>query len=195
MGGLAEDIAAVEAAVAKISGDAVVVGHSYGGMVITGASYGANVRTLVYLAAFMPVEGASLVSHFPPDALPPFVDRRPDGSVGFVRNFARVALYGDLDAAAADAATDRLVLHSVAAIATPVSRCAWRSTPSTYIVCSEDRIIPPEVQRGMAANAAEMRTLSASHSPMLSRPDELAALLADIAGTGRMPASASPAMA
>lgn len=195
LGGLAEDIAVVEAAAEAIGGDIVVVGHSYGGMVVTGASCGANVRRLVYLAAFMPTEGASLVSHFPPDALPPFVDMRPDGSVGFIRSFARDSLYGDLDETAAEAATDRLVLHSVAAIATPVSCCAWRSIPSTYIVCTEDRIIPPEAQRRMAANAADTRTLSASHSPMLSRPDELAALLADIACKTPVAASASSAAA
>jgi pimeloyl-ACP methyl ester carboxylesterase len=181
LGGLVEDIAAVEEAAATIDGDAVVVGHSYGGMVVTGASFGGNVRRLVYVAAFMPAEGRSLVSHFPPDALPPFVDILPDGSVGFVQGYARNALYGDLDTAAAEAATRRLVLHSAAAITTPVQTCAWRSIPSTYIVCTEDRIIPPAVQHEMAANARETRILAASHSPMLSRPSDLAALLAEVA--------------
>ena len=53
--------------------------------------------------------------------------------------------------------------------------------------------IPPEVQKRMAANAEDMRTLSASHSPMLSRPDELAAILAEVARIDH--AATSPAAA
>src|SRR5690348_15509027 len=65
LGGLADDAAAIAAAAAAISGDVVICAHSYGGVPLTEASLGPNVRRVVFLAAFMPTEGASLVSHFP----------------------------------------------------------------------------------------------------------------------------------
>ena len=42
--------------------DAILVGHSYGGMVITGVSSrcAARIRTLVYLDAFLPADGQAL---------------------------------------------------------------------------------------------------------------------------------------
>jgi pimeloyl-ACP methyl ester carboxylesterase len=42
--------------------DVILVGHSYGGMVITGASAkrGKNIRSLIYLDAFLPQDGQAL---------------------------------------------------------------------------------------------------------------------------------------
>jgi pimeloyl-ACP methyl ester carboxylesterase len=56
---------------------------------------------------------------------------------------------------------------------------AWRSIPSTYIVCTQDRAFPPELQREVfAARASEVAELECSHSPFLSQPARLAELLA-----------------
>jgi NADPH-dependent curcumin reductase CurA len=54
---------------------------------------------------------------------------------------------------------------------------AWKSTPSTHVLCTEDRAIPVEAQRWMAARADEIIEWPTDHSPFLSRPQELAALL------------------
>jgi pimeloyl-ACP methyl ester carboxylesterase len=188
LGGLNEDAATVAAAAAAIGGDVVVCGHSYGGMVITEASFAENVCRLVYLCAFMPVEGASLVSHFP--ALPPFAEMRADGSVAFVEGFAGPVLYSDCTRDDVRLAASRLVLHSAAAITTPVTHCSWRTIPSTYVVCSEDRTIPPDMQRVVAANATTVRTLAASHMPMWSKPQAVADILAEEAAVARATALA-----
>ena len=55
---------------------------------------------------------------------------------------------------------------------------AWKSIPSTYVVCGKDRAISPSVQRVMAARADEMVEWDCDHSPFLTRPGDLAALLA-----------------
>ena len=61
--GLASDAAYLSSILATISGPTVLVGHSYGGMVITNAATGnANVKALVYIAAFAPDAGESLGS-------------------------------------------------------------------------------------------------------------------------------------
>jgi pimeloyl-ACP methyl ester carboxylesterase len=63
----------------------------------------------------------------------------------------------------------------------PAPPAAWKSIPSTYVVCTDDRTIAPESQRMMAANADAVVEWDTSHSPMLSRPDLVADLLAELA--------------
>lgn len=58
---LDEDVAATKRVLDLQDGPSILVGHSYGGMVITGAGSAANVASLVYVAAFQPDKGESLV--------------------------------------------------------------------------------------------------------------------------------------
>jgi hypothetical protein len=61
----------------------------------------------------------------------------------------------------------------------------WGSLPRTYISCTEDRAIPPALQQKMIADADDLtpqnRThvlkIKASHSPFVSKVNELVALL------------------
>ena len=57
------DAAFLRAILTKISGPVILVGHSYGGVVITNAATGLpNVKALVYVAAYAPNAGDSVVS-------------------------------------------------------------------------------------------------------------------------------------
>ena len=59
---LTEDVAVVERAIERIGDPTILVGHSYGGAVITNAGYNnSNVTGLVYLAAYAPAQGESLL--------------------------------------------------------------------------------------------------------------------------------------
>jgi pimeloyl-ACP methyl ester carboxylesterase len=58
---------------------------------------------------------------------------------------------------------------------------ARQSIPSTYVVCTEDRALPPAAQREMATRADAVVEWPTDHSPFLTRPAELAALIADSA--------------
>lgn len=62
---LAEDRAAIRAVVERIEGDVVVVAHSYGGIATTHALDGLDdkVKALVYICAFLPEVGTSLVDN------------------------------------------------------------------------------------------------------------------------------------
>src|SRR6476660_1662291 len=70
---LADDIATTKRLIDAQKGPVVVVGHSYGGAVITGAAAGnANVKALVYIAAFAPDANepvAALQGKYSPPAL------------------------------------------------------------------------------------------------------------------------------
>jgi pimeloyl-ACP methyl ester carboxylesterase len=157
----------------------VVVAHSYGGVAATQADLG-SAAGIVFVAAFVPEPGMSLVAHFPD--IPPYADIRLDeGVVVFNESMAREVLYGDLDETAAAEATSRLVLHNAEAVTTPVDRASWHQVPSSYVVCTQDHTVPVEVQRMFAARASAVRELSSSHSPMLSMPRNLAGLLLELA--------------
>src|SRR5690606_8739078 len=57
------DAAYIASVVNQIPGPVLLVGHSYGGMVITNAApQASNVVGLVYIAAFLPDEGESVLS-------------------------------------------------------------------------------------------------------------------------------------
>jgi len=168
--GLAEDAAAVRAALDGIGEPTVVVGHSYGGIAVSEGAAGApDAVGLVYLAAFMLDAGESLfdaMQHQLPDWIS--LDEAAGSHIA-VRS--EEVLYGDCPPEVAAAAAARLTRQSVAAIATAQTAAAWQSLPSTYLICEQDRAVPPPVQEAMSARAGTVRRVAASHSPFLSRPD------------------------
>ncbi|MEW2485516.1 alpha/beta hydrolase [Streptomyces sp. NPDC048411] len=58
--GLTSDAAYLASVLAQVDGPTVLVGHSYGGALITVAGAAENVVGLVYVAAYVPLEGESL---------------------------------------------------------------------------------------------------------------------------------------
>ena len=63
-----------------------------------------------------------------------------------------------------------------------ISKAAWRTKPSWYLVATEDRMIPPAAQRFMATRAgATMAEERGSHAIYVSQPGAVAALIAEAA--------------
>jgi pimeloyl-ACP methyl ester carboxylesterase len=59
---------------------------------------------------------------------------------------------------------------------------AWRSLPTWYLVATEDEAIPPDVERLFAQRMGATTTeVAASHVAMVSRPTEVADLIAEAA--------------
>ncbi len=59
---LADDVAATKHVLDQQQGPVILVGHSYGGAVITEAGDASNVVGLVYIAAFIPDKGESVIA-------------------------------------------------------------------------------------------------------------------------------------
>ncbi len=173
--GLADDAAAVRDAVAGMGEPTVVVGHSYGGVAISEGAAGA--AGLVYLCAFMLEVGESLLDamqHELPDWIA--VD---EAAGSHLAQRTEEVLYGDCTPEQAAFAAGLLRPQSVAAIATPQTAAAWHDVPSTYVICEQDRAVPPPAQEAMAARAGTVHRLPASHSPFFSRPDEVTRIVLD----------------
>jgi pimeloyl-ACP methyl ester carboxylesterase len=182
---LADDAARTRKMVAQQNGPVLLVGHSYGGVVITEAGTLPNVVGLVYVAAFAPDAGESLVDVSKDYPAPGGANVAPD-SDGYLwidqRKF-RESFCHDLspDEALAMAVTQKAPLGSTAA--NKVSTPAWRSKPSWYQVSSEDRMINPDNEKRMAARmgARKVITLAASHASLASKPLEVSALIDEAA--------------
>ncbi len=173
--GVHEDAVAIGEQLRSIEGPVAVVAHSYGGIPVTQeAGDHANVVHLVYLAAYMPAESESM---YDIHGLP--VPEDQSGTFPLIDD-PRTSLYGDLSDAAAETALSQLVDQSLRSFAQPVSRAAWRTIPSTYVVCERDGAIPPALQEAMSGHASSVERLASGHSPFLSAPAELSALLGKI---------------
>ena len=77
---------------------------------------------------------------------------------------------------------DSQVPWGVGALSGAVTEPAWKTKPSWYLVATEDKMIPPPAQRQMAARAGATVTEAAgSHAIYISKPDAVAALIAEAA--------------
>jgi pimeloyl-ACP methyl ester carboxylesterase len=178
--GLYADADAVKAAVRGADDQVILLGHSYGGTVITDAAAGEEaVEHLVYLTAMIPDTGDSLASMTSGPA--PWVRATEDGYVELIADQLDELFLQDCDQEAKDGAHRRVARQSALAFSQPVRGVAWRSIPSTYVVCAEDLAIPRERQRAMAQKTGDVIELPTGHHPFLSRPAALAGALAAIA--------------
>jgi pimeloyl-ACP methyl ester carboxylesterase len=168
---------------------AIVVGHSMGGIIAThgAARCRERVAALVYVTAFLPKDGQSLLD----------LTKLPEGAGDQVQ--ANIAIKGEPPVAVMPAAASRHALYEccgedvaawaiqrhrpqpVAPFATPVSipRGALDNINRYYVVCTRDRAINPALQRRMIAEnpCAEIVELSTDHTPQLSMTEELAQAL------------------
>jgi pimeloyl-ACP methyl ester carboxylesterase len=177
--GLAKDAAVVRALVDEIGRPVLLCGHSYGGMVISQAASGSNqVVRLVYLCAFVPESGESLIA-MGGGKLAPWIQDVGGGLTLPDLALAPQIFYSDCDAATQAWATGRLRPQCGQAYSDVVPHPGWKEIPSTYIVCSADNGVPPDWQRNVLAPRLDKSVeLNASHSPFLSQPGALANLLA-----------------
>ncbi len=173
-----DDARTLRAALDTLDRPAVVVGHSYGGMVITEGAEHPMVKHLVYLAAFRPDNGQSLndLTRVVPNVeLARSVRLTVDRRSTLDSELLGPTLYNDCDDTTVAWANERL-RPMLSESSDSVDAAAWRGISSTYVVCTEDRAILPELQRHMAQHAGEVIEWQTSHSPFASQP----ALVADL---------------
>jgi pimeloyl-ACP methyl ester carboxylesterase len=183
---LHDDVKATTSAVDAIEGRVVLCGHSYGGAVITEAGHHPSVEHLVYLTAFACDEGESpaataVDTPMPSTDLVNVLVVGEDGIATLDLSASVEVFYHDCHAADVDGAVARLRPMHMSCVTTPQGAPAWRVKPSTYIVCSNDQAIHPELQRLMAKRCTAAVEWPTAHSPFLNRPDLVADLLTELA--------------
>jgi pimeloyl-ACP methyl ester carboxylesterase len=201
--GLADDARYLADFLRSLAGPLVLVGHSYGGAVISAAANGnEQVKALVFFSGWMPDEGESIAQVFETSegslagpALRPVPFTGPDGSEGGQDLYLdpeqfHAVFAADVDRGTSDvmAATQRP--WSGAGFYEPSGPPAWKTLPCWYLLCTEDKAIPPATQRFMAERAnARIQEVPASHASMVSQPEAATQLILQAAE------AAAPAMA
>jgi pimeloyl-ACP methyl ester carboxylesterase len=191
-GNLHDDATRVREVLDGIEGPVVLVGHSYGGAVITEAGTHPAVGHLVYLCALNPDETESCVNAAVGEITGSDVTLdQGDLAAGMNihqdlatvdQEIARRCFYNDCDEATQKWALARLGSQPMVTFSQSPAEVAWRTTPSTYVICSEDRAVPPGLQRRLATRCGDTLEWDTSHSPFLSRPQLVVDLIAELVG-------------
>ena len=188
---------AVEAALAGSPEPCVLVGHSLGGLTVPVVAERLGPRrvvALVLVAALVPEQGRSFDDQVRAD---PGVMaegfgrgqlRHEDRTTSWPSAAAKEGLYRGV----ADESSPELVDAAVAGLrrqAWTIGRetsplGAWPAVPTTVVVCADDRVADPDRLRARAGALprATVVELSGGHFPMLTRPAELAEIIAAAAG-------------
>jgi pimeloyl-ACP methyl ester carboxylesterase len=177
-----EDV--VTAVRAEECSDAVLVGHSYGGMVVTGAAdrLGDAVGPLVYVDGVVPAPGecwstgnSAEVQAQRRSAIDRFGHLPP----------APAAAFG-LSGADAAWVERRQTPQPAGVYDDPLDFDAdrWAARPRTFVDCTAPPLptIDPSRHRVRSQPGWEVVELATGHDPMISAPDELAEVLLAVAG-------------
>ncbi len=169
----ADDTAAVERTLERVSGPIVLAGHAYAGAVIA-ATRNERVKALVYVTALAPDEGERVADVFyrnKPHPLAPRLAPDKNGLIylpdeAFPAAFAQNASPHEL---ALLTAVQRPI--SPACITVPVNRPLWKDRPSWFLMAEQDRMIIQDTQRFMAERMhARVRSQPVDHTPIITAP-------------------------
>ena len=154
--------------------DAILVGHSYGGMVIAGAAptVAERLAGVVYLDAFLPEDGKALQDYVPIRAPEGAWRLPPPGKP------PRFGVRDETDVAWMEA---RLTDQPLKAMTQPVRIASDISArvPHTYILCTKANQFAEAAERARKRGFKYRELLSAGHDAMITQPGELARLLVE----------------
>ena len=175
------DVATTKAAIDAQTKPVILVGHSYGGAVITEAGTDPKVAGLVYITAFAPDQGESvgkLTSNPAPGAPVPPIVPPVDGFLFLDKTKFAASFAADVKPDLAQFMADSQVPWGLDALNGAITVPAWKTKPSWYLVATEDKMIPVDVQRMMAKRAgAKIVDEAGSHAIYVSKPAAVARLI------------------
>jgi pimeloyl-ACP methyl ester carboxylesterase len=182
-----EDYAdAVCRAMEGAAGPLVLVAHSAGGATIPLAAARTRVDRLVFAAAVVPRPGEPISEAVGPATREAIMAVSIDNGDG-TRSF-------DVDLLTSLVPPEERARYLAFLRATQRNQ-GWRAieqpwpgtgipdVPRSYILCTEDQIIPPERQRALAASLGVAPVeIASEHSVFATKPEELAAILDSLVG-------------
>ncbi len=180
----------VIAAIQSVTGKVILVGHSMGGVVITAVAekLPSRIEKLVYIGAFLPANGQSLMDLAMTDAqsiLGPNLIPSKDQLTLDVKQDKIIDIF--CQDASADVQKEVLAKFKVEP-AIPfgnkvtLTDANFGAVMKYYIYTAQDHAVGPDLQKRMVTAAKITKTYSVDtgHSPFLSKPDQVTALLLTI---------------
>lgn len=181
------DVSATQAVLDRVEGPTILVGYSWGGVPVTITGTDSKVTGLVYFAAVTPEPGESLGEMLKPyDATPmpgaSALELDSNGYYWLDREQFGFALAHDAptDVTRVMAATEKPTAASI--FEAKPDRAAWQTKPSWYVISTQDKIFPVELQHKLAKKiGASVSELPTGHASILSEPSEAASVIINAA--------------
>ena len=183
--GLAEYADTVVAAVGDRK-QLIVVGHSFGGFTAPLVADRLPVDVLVLVAGMVPSPGEAPGDWWENTGYGAAVREQAARDGGVTGNDDPfVSFYHDVPRALAEEALSKERGQSGTPMGSPWPLDKWPNVPTKYVVCTEDRFFPAEFLRRVVAERLNIvpDEIAGSHCVALSRPRELAAILAGYAAS------------
>lgn len=160
--GLPSDAAYLSDFLSTIAGPVVLAGHSYGDIVTSNAAAGSSqVKALVYVDAYVPVQGDTLLG---------LTTAKPGSCLAMADP---TTVFNEVTYPASEAAILAAGQRPLAAsvLSEPSGAPAWKTIPSWDVIGTADHVIPPAEQLFMAKRAgARITEVNAPHLSMISDP-------------------------
>jgi pimeloyl-ACP methyl ester carboxylesterase len=182
---LADDVAALNRSIERVSGPVILAAHAYAGAVI-GLARAERVKALVYINAFAPDEDETLTDLFfraEPHAQAPKLAPDSDNLLwlpdeAFPEAFAPNASADDFTVLAA---TQRPLRFSCMTVQT-AGPVLWKTVPAWYLVAEQDRMIVAATQRFMGERMkATIRSHAVDHAPIVTAPGPVVDIILEAA--------------
>ncbi len=209
---LAQYVATIQQTIDELAaagfGPITLLGHSMAGVPITAAAEQSpgKIAKLIYLSAFMPVTANPVqaylgLSQNANSQIVPLLMANPNviGALRFDTNSPDASYIASLKSAFSADSADldwAAIAHMMQpddpaqAYGTPTGATAanWGSVKRSYIGCTADNVIPPDLQQLFIAeadtltpgNKTDYHSFASSHTPFVSQPEALATLLASL---------------
>lgn len=167
--------------------DVILCGHSYGGMVVTPVLDRRRevFRACVWLDAFVPEDGRSLLDGWPPERAQMIREKVATDGEGWKIAPMPPDYFGVMDPADADWVTRRCVPQPIRTFSQPVQLTgAWKTVPKKMYLLAElhpnssfDRFADPLSEQ----DDWDVRSVAAGHDVMIDTPELLAEILLELA--------------
>jgi pimeloyl-ACP methyl ester carboxylesterase len=185
-GSMFQDAAAISAAIDRADGPVVLVAHSYGGVPVTEAGDHPAVERIVYVAAFAPDAGESVIAVMGGSLPEVFGIADSQVTMGRSRDERVDLIAADMPPGVPREASEQLAdlfrPQSLPSFGDQVSNVAWRVKPATYILTENDGVVSPVLQESLAVRSgAEIIRIPHGHAPFQEDPAGFADLLERVA--------------
>jgi len=188
---LSQHVENVSGELSTIQEKAVLVGHSYAGMIISGVveTMPAHVQTLVFLDAFIPDDGQSVLDLIPAETGAYFRQIAQDHGDGWrlPGGEAQLDLWGLERGEARDFVRSRLCDFSLRCFEEPLRLPTNRKStlPAIYVTCVAERYPARKFFEPFARKARtsgwQVVELETGHDCHVERPEEVASILLSVA--------------
>jgi pimeloyl-ACP methyl ester carboxylesterase len=161
--------------------DVVLVAHSFAGVTVPRVmeSLADRLRHVVFLSAVVPEDGSAVIDQIDPAVRAAVMDSIDDGVYHQTPDGVRFMLCNDMTPEQTEWTLGLVSDESAALLMEPVDLSGLGAdVPRTYVRLTEDACYTPDLQeRSTQRVGGDVARIASGHMAMVTRPEELAALL------------------